>query len=196
VESFRSMTVSQSEHRRAPVVEVERLEEGREGRVSALLALREIAAVDDANLDHDPEKHGDHSDDARQDPADEVQNQQVRRVPSPEDRVGQLSAVAEDEAVAEVHDELCENYAEDSLEDELDGQVVAEGQGGNVHEPGREHAKHYEQDVSENVVLGIGGGHDLHSTVGVRIQRLDWKIRAVTKGRRTLTMPPRAGVEL
>ena len=173
------------------MVEVERLEEGREGRVSALLALRKIAAVDDANLDHDPEKHGDHSDDARQDPADEVQNQQVRRVPCPEDRVGQLSAVTKDDAVAEEDDKLYENYGEDNFEDDSDGHVVAKGQSGNVHEPRREHTQRYEQDVSKNVVLGIGRGHNLQSKVRIRIQRLDGKTCAVTKGH----LPCRQGRE-
>ena len=61
-------------------MEVKRLEEGGEGRICALLAHRKIAAVDGADLNHDPKKHGDHSDDARQDPVDEIRRdyQQVR----------------------------------------------------------------------------------------------------------------------
>ncbi len=83
------------------MVEVECLKEGREGRIRALLALGKIAAVDDADLDHDPKEHGDHSDNAREDSADEVENQQVCRVPCPEDRMGQLSTITEDNSVAE-----------------------------------------------------------------------------------------------
>jgi hypothetical protein len=147
----------------APVVEVEGLKQGRESRVRDLLALGEVAAVDDANLDHDPEEHGDHSDDAREDPADEVENEEVGGVPCPEDRVGQLPSVAEDDAVAEEDDTLDDDNAQNRFEDEPDGQVRAESQGNDVHEPGGEHAQGNKEDISEDEVLGIGGCYNLQS---------------------------------
>ena len=68
-------------------MEVESLKEGAEGRVSVLEPVGEVAAVDLANEDDHPDEHRGHPDEAREDTLDEVDDEQVRRVPRPEHRV-------------------------------------------------------------------------------------------------------------
>ena len=98
------------------MVEVERLEESTEGRISAFLALGEVAAGNLADEDDHPDKHGGHADEAREDALDEVDDQQVRGVPCPEHRVGQL-AVAENDPVAQEDEELGDDEANHDLKD-------------------------------------------------------------------------------
>ena len=50
----------------------------------ALLALGKVAAVNLANEDNYPEEHGGHADEASENTLNEVDDQQVRRIPRPE----------------------------------------------------------------------------------------------------------------
>ncbi len=110
-----------------PMVEVERLEEGTEGSIRALLALGEVAAVNLADEDNYPDEHRDHSDEAGEDTLDKIDDQQISGVPRPEYRVDQV-AIAKDETVAEGGEELCDDEADDDFKDGADGHVVVDSE--------------------------------------------------------------------
>ena len=113
-------------------MEVERLEEGGEGRIRALLAHREIAAIDNTDLDHHPSAHTGNTDDAAQDSADEVNNKQVCRIPRPQYGVTQLPPT-EDDPVAEEGEGLHDDDAKDNLKEDANGGVETESEGGCVN---------------------------------------------------------------
>ena len=83
-----------------PVVEVQGLKEGDEHRVVSLLALGKVAAVDDGNLDHDPEDHPQHSENAVANALDQTEGEKICRIPCPEHRTGEFAS-REHKAVAE-----------------------------------------------------------------------------------------------
>ena len=142
------------------MVEIEGLEEGAEGRVGALLATREIAAVDLADLNDDPEAHHGHANDATENATDEVDDEQVGRVPRPEHRVGQL-AVAENDPVAQEDEELGDDEADHDLEDGADRHVVLDREDGEVEHARGDGAERNEEHEGEDEVLRVGRRHHL-----------------------------------
>ncbi len=54
------------------MVEVERLKKGTESRISTLLALGEVAAINLADKDDYPDEHGGHTNETGQETLDEV----------------------------------------------------------------------------------------------------------------------------
>ena len=122
-----------------PMVEVQRLEECAEGRIGALKAIGEVAAVDLANEDDYPDEHGAHANESSYNALDEVDDEQVRGVPSPEDRVGQVP-IAEDVAVAERDEELGDDEGDDGFQDQADRHVVADCEDGQIEDSRRDRA--------------------------------------------------------
>ena len=139
----------------------EGLEERRKHRVRALLALGEVAAVDDAYLHHDPHEHQHHPDDPAQDALDQVHNQQQAREPRPRHGMGQIAAVLEQHPIAELGERLRDDEPEGYVEEDADWRIQVDGQDGAQRHSAREYAEDREKDVSEDIILRERRRHHL-----------------------------------
>ena len=188
----------------APVVKAEGLEEGGEGGVGALLALWEVAAVDDADLHDDPHEHGEHADDAGQDPPDEVYDEEVGRVPRPEHGVGEDPAPAEHDSVAKLDEEASDDHAQHHLEEDAQRGVAARREDGAVERAAGGYEEDGEDDEGGDVVLRECRRHDLARARRINCIIINPRTRSsegyVCGGwgnrRAECTMPPNEGVEL
>ncbi len=117
-----------SKDRPSLVVKQEGRQEGDEGSVLRLPALWECAGVHFTDVEHRQNYEHEHADDSSQQPPDNVDEQEVRRVPRPQDRVQQVVVASEYQGLSDIlfHQNFGDDVAQNNLEEDPDAPDVEE----------------------------------------------------------------------